>query len=105
MAKKFKSKQPDSAVEQPKQVASPKMGMTLAEAKAYRASLHKPTPKVLNEVQKREAFRVFWAGNKSKYGEEKSLEKALWLHLKSIEMDSPEQFSEGLANFGLKKVK
>lgn len=102
MAKKFKSKQPEPAAELT--VAS-KVEMSLEESRAYRAALHKPVPKVLNEAQKREAFRVFWAGNKSKYGSAKSLEKALWLHLKSIGMDSPESFSDGLFNFGLKKVK
>jgi len=79
--------------------------MSLEEAKAYRASLHKPSPKILNDVQKREAFRVFWAGNKAKYGRPKSLEKALWVHLKSTQMDSPENFAQGLQHFGLKKVK
>ncbi len=79
--------------------------MSLEEARAYRASLYKPTPKVLNEEQKREAFRIFWASNKSKYGRSKSLEKALWLHLKTIGMSSPDQFAQGLDNFGLKKVK
>lgn len=81
------------------------MEMSLEEAKAYRASLYKPQPKVLTEEQKRESFRVFWASNKSKYGRSKSVEKALWLHLKTIKMDSPEQFAQGLDNFGLKKVK
>ena len=79
--------------------------MSLEEARAYRASLYKPMPKVLNESQKREAFRIFWAANKTKYGKSKALEKALWLHLKTIGMNSPEQFSQGLANFGLTKVK
>ena len=104
MAKKAKTKQSEPVmVEQPKVVS--KMEMTLEESRAYRASLHRPVPKVLNEAEKREAFRIFWAGNKSKYGSAKSLEKALWLHLKSIGMDSPESFSDGLFNFGLKKVK
>jgi len=79
--------------------------MTVEQARAYRASLHKPTPKAMNEAQKREAFRIFWTSNKAKYGKDKALEKALWLHLKTIKMDTPEQFSEGLANFGLTKVK
>jgi len=79
--------------------------MTLEEAKAYRASLHKPQVKALSDVQKREAFRVFWTSQKAKYGQSKKIEKAIWLHLKSINMDSPDKFSEGLANFGLKKVK
>lgn len=82
-----------------------KQEMSLEEARAFRASLHKPVQKVLNEAQRAEAFRIFWASNKAKYGRAKSLEKALWLHLKSIKMTSPEQFSDGLANFGLKKVK
>ncbi len=79
--------------------------MTLEQARAYRASLYKPTAKELTEEQKKEAFRIFWASNKKKYDQKKSLEKVIWLHLKSIGMDSPEQFNEGLANFGLKKVK
>ncbi len=79
--------------------------MTLEQSKAYRASLHKPAPKVWSEEEKREAFRVFWASNKSKYGKGKALEKALWLHLKTIKMDTPDNFSQGLANFGLVKVK
>ncbi len=81
------------------------MEMSLEEAKAWRASLYKPQPKILTEDQKREAFRIFWASHKSKYGRSKSLEKALWLHLKTVKMDSPEKFAEGLDNFGLKKVK
>ena len=79
--------------------------MSLEEAKAWRASLYKPVPRVLSEDQKREAFRVFWASNKAKYGKSKSIEKSIWLHLKAIKMDSPEQFAQGLENFGLKKVK
>jgi hypothetical protein len=82
-----------------------KQEMSLEEARAYRASLHKPAPKVMNEFQKREAFRIFWASNKAKYGRSKALEKALWLHLKTIKMDNPEQFQDGLFNFGLTKVK
>ena len=78
--------------------------MTLEESKAYRAALHKPTPKVLTDEQKREAFRIFWTSNKEKYGKGKSIEKAIWLHLKSIKMDTPEQFAAGLKNFGFKKV-
>ena len=79
--------------------------MNLEQARVYRASLHKPIPRALNEAQKREAFRIFWASNKAKYGKSKAIEKAIWLHLKSIKMDSPEQFAQGLENFGLKKVK
>ena len=79
--------------------------MSLEEARAYRASLYKPAPKTLSEAQKREAFRIFWAANKAKYGKSKQLEKAIWLHLKTIGMNSPEQFSQGIDNFGFKKVK
>jgi hypothetical protein len=79
--------------------------MSPEQARIWRASLYKPTPKVLKEDQKREAFRIFWAANKAKYQKARSIEKALWLHLKAINMDSPENFANGLANFGLKKVK
>lgn len=78
--------------------------MTLEEAKAYRASLHKPVIKQLSDQDKKEAFRVFWAQQKKKYGKSKELEQILWLHLKAIKMDQPEQFEAGIANFGLKKV-
>jgi hypothetical protein len=105
MAKKNKPKQSFPMQEEPKMVEAPKNQMTLEEARAFRAALYRPQPKPLNEVQKREAFRIFWASNKSKYGKGKSLEKAIWLHLKSIGMDSPEKFHDGLGNFGLKKVK
>lgn len=97
MAKEKKIPQPVSIED--------KQEMTLEEARLYRASLHKPIKKPLSEAQCREAFRIFWAGNKAKYGSSKALERALWLHLKSIGMSSPEQFHDGLFNFGLKKVK
>lgn len=82
-----------------------KQEMSLEEARIWRASRYKEVPRVLNEDQKREAFRIFWAANKSKYEKAKSIEKALWLHLKAIDMDAPENFANGLANFGLKKIK
>jgi hypothetical protein len=102
MAKPQKTK---SEMESKPQTAAQAISMSLEEAKAYRASLYKPQVKVLTEAQRREAFRIFWAGNKKKYGSSKYLEHALWMHLKAIGMDSPEQFHEGLFNFGLKKVK
>ena len=95
MAKQFKFKQPEQREPE----------MSLEEARAFRAANYKPKPKALNEEQKREAFRIFWASNKSKYAKSKVTESSLWLHLKSINMDQPEQFSQGLDNFGLKKVK
>jgi hypothetical protein len=79
--------------------------MNLEEAKAYRASLHKPVEQALNDQQKREQFRLFWATNRNKYGKEKKLEEVLWIHLKSAKFDDPKKFEEGLANFGLKKIR
>jgi hypothetical protein len=102
MAKAKKTKQFEP-VEQPKVTSEVKVSMSLEEARAYRASLHKPTPKVLTEAQKREAFRVWWAGHKKTYSKSKVMEKALWLHLKSTGMDSPEKFEEGIFHFGIKK--
>lgn len=104
MAKDKKPKQFEQAEQKEMKPQKSQIEMTLEQSKAYRASLHKPVPKPLTDEQKREAFRVFWASNKKKYGKSKTLEKALWLHLKSIGMDSPEQFHDGLFNFGLKKV-
>ncbi len=87
------------------QLIAEKQEMTLEEAKAYRASLYKIQPKKFTEDQTKEMFRIWWTAQKSKYGRGKSLERALWLHLKSVGCAHPEKFAEGLAHFGLKKVK
>lgn len=81
-----------------------KQEMTLEEAKAYRASLYKDAPNKLDEQQKREQFRLFWAEKKYQYGKTKDLEDILWLHLQASKLDDPESFDKGLANFGLKKI-
>jgi hypothetical protein len=94
MAKKEKEQKIEGAAE-----------MTVAEARALRAALHKPKAPELTEEQKREEFRKFWAQQKSKYGKSKDLEEILWLHLKAVKKASPEQFEEGVAHFGLKKVR
>ena len=78
--------------------------MTLEEARAYRASLHKPAIKSFSEQEKREEFRLFWAQEKYKFGKSKDLEEILWLHLKATKMDEPSKFQDGLTHFGLKKV-
>lgn len=78
--------------------------MSLEEAKAYRASLAKPFNKPLTEKQKREAFRMYWAQNKRKYGMTNKLESVLWLHLVATKNDEPSNFERGLDNFGIKKV-
>lgn len=78
--------------------------MTLEEARAWRASLAKPEVKVLNDAEKREEFRKFWAEQKYKYGKAKDLEPILWAHLKATKHDEPAKFEDGLAHFGLKKI-
>lgn len=100
MAKVVKPKQPEA-----KEVQAQPKAMTLAESRAHRASLHKPQEQKLSEEQSREEFRKFWASNKKKYGSPKNVEKALWLHLKTIGKNSPEHFQDGLNHFGLIKVK
>ncbi len=79
--------------------------MSPEEAKAFRASLYKPTERVLSEQERKEQFRVFWAKNRTKYGKDKDLESVLWIHLKSAKLDDPKQFEEGLKHFGLKKIR
>lgn len=79
--------------------------MTLEQSKAYRASMYKPTAKILSEKEKRERFKLFWATEKTKYGKGRALEEILWLHLKTTKQDDPEKFEKGLAHFGLKKIK
>lgn len=79
--------------------------MTLEEAKAFRASLYKEAQaKPLTTKQKRDAFHVYWAQNKRKFGMTNKLEEVLWLHLVSTKNDTPELFAAGLSNFGIKKV-
>jgi len=78
--------------------------MTLEEAKALRASRHVAIVKPLNQKQKREAFRIYWAQNKKKYGMTNKLENVLWLHLVATKNDEPALFEAGLKNFGIKKV-
>lgn len=82
-----------------------KIEMSPEEAKAFRASLVKPRKKQLSEKEKREAFRIFWAQCRRKYGKKKDLEEIVWLHLKSSNLDQPDQFEHGLVHFGLKKRK
>lgn len=82
-----------------------KQAMTPEEAKAFRASLYKPMPKILSESEKRESFRLFWTKNRKKYGKSKNLESIIWVHLKSMKMDDPEKFEAGICHFGLKKIK
>lgn len=82
-----------------------KQEMSLDEARAYRAALHKEQPAILDESQKREQFRLYWAENKSKYGKAKDLEDILWVHLQSAKLSDPENFEKGLAHFGLKKIR
>lgn len=82
-----------------------KSEMTLKEAKAYRQSLHKEKVTQLDDHEKREQFRLYWAENKYKFGKAKDLEEILWVHLKSVKLDDPENFEKGLAHFGLKKIR
>lgn len=79
--------------------------MSLEEARAYRASLHKPEERTLSEQEKREQFRLFWAREKQKYGKSKNLEQILWVHLQSVKLDDPKKFEEGIKHFGLQKVR
>lgn len=82
-----------------------KKEMSLEEAKAYRASLYKEKASELSESEKREQFRIFWAQNRNKYGKTKELEHIIWEHIKAAKLDAPEKFEQGLAHFGLKKVR
>lgn len=82
-----------------------KQEMTLEESKAFRASLYREPKKALSEKEKRMQFKLFWAKEKKKYKNGKSLEEILWLHLKNTKQDEPTNFEEGLRHFGLKKIK
>lgn len=78
--------------------------MTLEEARALRAARHIAVTKPLSQKQKREAFKIYWAQNKRKYGMTNKLENVLWLHLVATKNDEPALFEAGLKNFGIKKV-
>jgi hypothetical protein len=79
--------------------------MSVEEAKAFRASLYKPQKKVLTEAERRNQFRLFWAQNRKQFGKKKDLEPILWIHLKAIKKDQPEEFENGIAHFGLKRIR
>ena len=81
----------------------PREGMTLEEAKAYRAAQYKPTTLPLSDKEKREKFRIFWAQTKKKYSKSEQLEQILWVFLKATGHDEPENFEAGIRHFGLKK--
>lgn len=79
--------------------------MTLEEAKAYRASLHRPQPKVLTLDEKKDLFRLYWAQERKSYGSARKLEHLLWTHLVATGNSDPEAFEAGISHFGLKKIK
>jgi len=87
-----------------KQDKKEEVEMTAEEAKAARAAKHAALPKKTSEQEKREAFRLYWAQEKHKYGKEKNLEPVLWVHLLAMNMESPDMFEKGIAHFGLKKI-
>jgi hypothetical protein len=101
MAKKdFKAK-----VEEVKAKVEEVKEMSLEEARKWRASLAKAAaPAILKEEQVREAWRLYWAQEKSKWANSKDLEHIIWLHLKAVAMAVPSRFEEGIKHFGLKKI-
>jgi hypothetical protein len=79
--------------------------MSLEEARKWRASLAKPASSLaLKEEQIREAWRLYWAQEKSKWANSKDLEHIIWLHLKAVSMAAPARFEEGIKHFGLKRI-
>lgn len=82
-----------------------KQEMSLEEAKAYRASLFIPQAVKLSESEKRNSFKLFWAQNRKKFGKKKELEPILWIHLKATGNDQPDKFEDGMAHFGLKRIR
>jgi len=73
-------------------------------AKARRQALHKAKISTLDVKDAREAFRKYWLVNKKAYGREKDIEEILWIHLKSVSCIQPDQFEDGITEFGLKKL-
>ena len=82
-----------------------KKEMSLEESKAYRASLYVPQKAVLSEAERLNSFKLFWAQSRKKYGKPKELESILWVHLKATGNDQPEKFEDGIAHFGLKRIR
>lgn len=78
--------------------------MSTEEAKKWRASLAKSPSSILTEEQRREAWRLYWAQEKSKWANSKDLEHIVWLHLRAVSMAVPSRFEEGIKHFGLKKI-
>ena len=83
-----------------------KQEMSFEEAVAFKASLYKPEKKSLSLREKREQFRIFWAKSRKKYPTKaEKIEQVIWLHLVATKNDDPENFEQGLKNFGLKGIK
>lgn len=78
--------------------------MTLAESAAWRASLYKPEAPKLSDEEKKEAFRQYWATERSKYNQPRDLEQVLWLHAIATKKTDPSQFDEMIQHFGFKKI-
>jgi hypothetical protein len=98
MAKKNMKQEIEKVAEKAKE-------MSLEEAKKWRASLAKPAASLaLKEDQVREAWRLYWAQEKSKWANSKDLEHIIWLHLKAVAMAAPARFEEGIKHFGLKRI-
>ena len=79
--------------------------MSLEEAKAYRASLYTVPKVILSETDRRNKFKLFWAQARKQFGKPKDLESILWIHLKATGNDHPDNFENGIAHFGLKRVR
>lgn len=56
----------------------------------------------ISEKEKKEAFRQYFIKVKRKLGIAPNLEGVIWMHLKAIGCDKPEDFEKGIENFGYK---
>lgn len=65
-----------------------------------KSTLVEKKPRKMREDEVRECFRKYFTKLKRQLKLDSSLEKVLWLHLKSIECDKVELFDQGVKNFG-----
>ena len=58
------------------------------------------TSEKVEDINAREAFRIYFIQLKKKVNLSSDLENIIWLHLKAMKFDKPELFAQGVKHFG-----
>lgn len=77
----------------------------LTKAREMRLKLAGRKAAPQEDVDAKKEFEIFWARERASYKKDREIQEILWLHLKAIKHDHPDKFEQGVAHFGLKKLK